>query len=490
MEEERYRNVISWSDDGKHFTVHDVNRFTTDVMPEHFSHTNFSSFVRQLNSYVSPAPIRPDPRPERPRISLRLVVGIVTASRSPTPPRGLAHDRPPPPIPAFPMVFVVNQRARGATRLVFIWVSSQHVLLTSPPHLTSQGFRKVDQASWSFANPGFFKGGAENLKFIERKGLEGGRGGRGGRGNTQGYAGAGAYGRLGRMAGTRGLGLNVGGGAMDGHLLQDNPQDTFEAIVTQQLQLSRIEMANLMHRLTSVEKVQEQLLGILINQQTTMLNGASAPTAATPIPATTSTSTSLPASVFSGLTGAAAAMAVGSGVHGSIGSSGINIRGGILPAHLQHLQQHLQQQHMNQQHAQQLHLNQQQLQQLQSQQPQQLDLGGITIREAPLMQSQNASALAPKPEPAPPPPVKPNDPALQTLASISGLSNQLAGVSPILGLGLDSAGTGLDPGSGAGGGAGLAGGGGSLANGAGLNLGGLGAGLAAQPGLLHPRQYP
>ena len=53
LEEERYRDVISWSDDGKHFTVHDVNRFTTDVMPQHFSHTNFSSFVRQLNSYVS-----------------------------------------------------------------------------------------------------------------------------------------------------------------------------------------------------------------------------------------------------------------------------------------------------------------------------------------------------------------------------------------------------------------------------------------------------
>ena len=127
--------------------------------------------------------------------------------------------------------------------------------------------------------------------------------------------------------------------------------------------------------------------------------------------------------------------------------------------------------------------------QSQQQQQQQLDLGGITMREAPL--SQIAAALAPKPELAPPPPVKPNDPASeasQTLASISDLSNHLAGVSPLLGLGSDSAGTGLDPGGGGGGGAGLAGGGGSLANGAGLNLGGLGAGLAAQPGLLYPRQ--
>ena len=278
------------------------------------------------------------------------------------------------------------------------------------------------------------------------------------------------------MAGIPAPGLNIGGGAMDGHLLQDDRQDAFEAIVTRELQLSRIEMANLMNRLTSMEKVQEQLLGILINQQTTMLNGASVPTAATHNPATTSTSTSLPASVLSGLTGAAAAMAVAGGTHGSIGPSGINIRGGILPVHLQ--------QHLNQQQL--LRLQSQQSQQ--SQQQQQLDLGGITMREAPLSQ---IAALAPKPEPAPPPPVKPNDPASQasqTLASISDLSNQLAGVSPLLGLGSDSAGTGLDPGGGGGGGAGLAGGGGSLANGAGLNLGGLGAGLAAQPGLLYPRQ--
>lgn len=284
------------------------------------------------------------------------------------------------------------------------------------------------------------------------------------------------------MAGTPALGLNVGAGAMDGHLLQDPyRQDTFEATVTRELRLSRIEMANLMHRLSSVEKVQEQLLGILINQQTTMLNGASVTAAASSIPATSipasaSTSTSLPASILSALTGTMAAVG---GVHGLIGPSGINVRGGgISPAQLQ--------QHLNQQQAQQLHLNQQQAQQLQQlQSQQQLDLGGITIREAPLMQSQAAAPLAPKPEPAPAPPVKPNDPASQPLANISGLSNHLAGVNPLLGLGLGS-GTGLDPGGGGGGGTGLAGGG--LATAAGLNLGGLGSGLPGQPGLLYSRQ--
>ena len=95
MEEERYKDIISWSDDGKHFTIHDVNQFTTDVLPEHFSHTNFSSFVRQLNSYVSPRANSPRPPPGH-RGFLFAVVGIITASRSPTPPRGLAHDRPPP----------------------------------------------------------------------------------------------------------------------------------------------------------------------------------------------------------------------------------------------------------------------------------------------------------------------------------------------------------------------------------------------------------
>ena len=239
--------------------------------------------------------------------------------------------------------------------------------------------------------------------------------------------------------------------------------------------------------LTSMERSRSNF-GILINQQTTMLNGASVPTAATHNPATTSTPTRSRRRFYPGSRAPRRRWRWPEARTG---------RSAERDQHQRWYFARALQQHLNQQQLQQLHLNQQQLlrlQQLQSQQSQQqqqLDLGGITMREAPL--SQIAAALAPKPEPAPPPPVKPNDPASQasqTLASISDLSNQLAGVSPLLGLGSDSAGTGLDPGGGGGGGAGLAGGGGSLANGAGLNLGGLGAGLAAQPGLLYLRQYP
>ncbi|KAH9605277.1 hypothetical protein KSS87_005556 [Heliosperma pusillum] len=51
VEDPSVDELISWNDDGSGFIVWRPAEFARDLLPKYFKHNNFSSFVRQLNTY-------------------------------------------------------------------------------------------------------------------------------------------------------------------------------------------------------------------------------------------------------------------------------------------------------------------------------------------------------------------------------------------------------------------------------------------------------
>ncbi|KAJ7253384.1 HSF-type DNA-binding-domain-containing protein [Mycena haematopus] len=51
LEDQSFQDVVSWGPQGDCFVVKDMNEFTKSILPRMFKHSNFASFVRQLNKY-------------------------------------------------------------------------------------------------------------------------------------------------------------------------------------------------------------------------------------------------------------------------------------------------------------------------------------------------------------------------------------------------------------------------------------------------------
>ena len=147
-------DVISWTDGGKHFTIHDVNEFAAQILSKYFK--LLVQLICEAAELLRASPAR-----------------VARAPRSVT-------------APAFPVsldVRGVRTERNGARRVDQRWdpgaapprnlarssLTNESSVPLRSSSSRSQGFYKVKHTCWTFSNNNFVKGQEENLVNIRRR---------------------------------------------------------------------------------------------------------------------------------------------------------------------------------------------------------------------------------------------------------------------------------------------------------------------------------